>query len=197
MSFSTHKQESFLKIPFLMVHYIKFVLYLGLCFSAQIQFVAKVMNNVRMEVYNNGFVWKKRMSRVPGGWNQTMGSIIPYFSLLVWYFKVTWAGKVPQYCRNCKRFTRAQGNTTVKLLTARVLMWHHAGFMSDFGLCAMNHVRLLSKNDLHNVGRTTTVLCIHVWKTHLWSMLNYLFCVYPSPAKHKFCIFRSSVYAFI
>jgi len=26
----------------------------------------------------------------------------------------------------------------------------------------MNHVRLLSKNILHNVGRTTTVLCIHV-----------------------------------
>ena len=112
-------------------------------------------------------------------------------------FKVTWAGEVPQYCRNCKRFTRAQGNTTVKLLIARVLMWPHVGFMSDFDWCAMNHVRLLSKNNLHNLGRTTTVLCIHVWKTHLWSMLNYFFCVYPSPAKHKFCIFRSSVYAFI
>jgi len=112
-------------------------------------------------------------------------------------FKVTWAGEVLQYCRNFKRFTRAQGNTTVKLLIARVLMWPHGGFMSDFDWCAMNHVRLLSKNNLHNLGRTTTVLCIHVWKTHLWSMLNYFFCVYPSPAKHKFCIFRSSVYAFI
>ena len=127
------------------------------------------------------------MSRVPGGRNQTMASIIPYFSLLVWYFKVAWGREVPQYCRNCKRFARAQGNTTVKRLTARVLMWPHGGFMSDFDWCAMNHVHLLSKNILHNVGRTTTVLCIHVWKTHLWSMLNYFFCVYPSPAKHKFC----------
>jgi len=58
ISFSTHKQESFLKIPFLVMQCIKFVLYLSLCFSTQIQFVAKVMNNVRMEVYNNSFVWK-------------------------------------------------------------------------------------------------------------------------------------------
>jgi len=31
----------------------------------------------------------------------------------------------------------------------------------------MNYVRLLSQNTLHSLGRTATVLCIHVRETHL------------------------------
>jgi len=71
MTFSTHKQKSPLKSPFLVISCLKL-------YRWEQNFVAKVIDNAHMEA-KNSLVWKERMSRVPGRRMQIMGNIIPCF----------------------------------------------------------------------------------------------------------------------
>jgi len=50
-----------------------------------------VIDNAHMDV-KNSFIWKKRMSRVPGRRMQIMGSIIPWFYWRVWKNKQSCGG---------------------------------------------------------------------------------------------------------